>query len=77
MTINCLDYSTELDLIAFGTVHGQVCVLDSSTMSFVGQYDAHLTEVQQMYFYEKELQMLTMAVDGEVCLWDAQKMTIL
>lgn len=36
VTINCLDYSTELDIIAFGTVHGQICVLDSSTMSFVG-----------------------------------------
>ena len=36
VTINCLDYSTALDIIAFGTVHGQVCVLDSSTMSFVG-----------------------------------------
>ena len=71
VTINCLDYSTELDIIAFGTVHAQICVLDSSTMSFVGQYEAHSNEVQQIYFYEKELQLLTMSNDGEICLWDA------
>ena len=71
VTINCLDYSAELDLIAFGTVHGKVCVLDSSTMSFVGAYEAHPTEVQLLYFYEKQLQMLTLSNEGEVCLWDA------
>lgn len=40
-TINCVDYSADLYLIAFGGVHGQIGVLDSTTMSFIGMYDAH------------------------------------
>ena len=55
-TINCIDYSSELYLIAFGGVYGKIGVLDSTTMSFIGMYDAHgTTEVSAIYFYEKEL----------------------
>ena len=48
-----------------------------STMSFVALLDAHAAEVAQIFFYERELQMLTLTTDGEVSLWDAQKMSVL
>lgn len=71
VTIDCLDYSAALDLIAFGGIHGQVGVLDSNTLSFKGIYDAHQNEVFSLSFYDVQMIMITMSNDGEVALWDA------
>ena len=46
-------------------------------MSFIGTYDAHQGELSQLYFNKKELQMISVSNDGEIALWDAQKMSIL
>lgn len=47
-------------------------------MSFIGMFDAHSnTEVSAIYFYKKERQMISISIEGDCCLWDAQKMTIL
>jgi hypothetical protein len=40
-TVECLNYSPELNLIAFGGVQGKVGVLDATTVTFKGLYDAH------------------------------------
>ena len=40
-----MDYSPELDMIAFGGVHGKVGLIDCSTMSFVALLEAHSAEV--------------------------------
>ena len=77
VTIDCLDYSAALDLIAFGGIHGQVGVLDSNTLSFKGIYEAHQNEVFSLSFYDVQNIMLTMSIEGEVALWDAQKMQIM
>lgn len=71
ITIDCLDYSSKLDLIAFGGVTGDIGVIDSTTFSFKGIYKAHSCEVKSLYFYDQELQMITMSQEGEICLWDA------
>ncbi len=52
VTIDCLDYSEKLDLIAFGGIQGKVGVLDSTTLSFKGLHDAHLCEITSLYFYD-------------------------
>ena len=54
VTIDCLDYSSELDLIAFGGIQGKVGVLDSQTLSFKGLFDAHLCEVTGLYFHDAQ-----------------------
>jgi hypothetical protein len=77
VTIDCLDYSSALDLIAFGGVSGGVGVLDSTTLSFKGMYPAHLANVTALYFNDPELQMISMSQEGEIALWDAQKMSII
>lgn len=76
-TVDCLDYSKALDLIAFGGVSGSIGVLDSTTLSFKGLYPAHAGDVSALYFHDSELQMISMSVEGEIALWDAQKMTII
>ena len=45
VTINCLCYAANLDMIVFGTVLGKLGILDSSTMSFIGMFDSHPTEI--------------------------------
>jgi hypothetical protein len=51
-TIDCLDYSSKLDLIAFGGIQGKIGILDSTTLQFKGMYDAHLCEITGLYFYD-------------------------
>jgi WD40 repeat protein len=76
-TIDCLDYSEALDLIAFGGIQGKIGVLDSNTLIFKGLYEAHHCEVAAVYFYDKEKQLISLALDGVLSLWDAQKMQVL
>lgn len=45
VTIDCLDYSRELDLIAFGGIQGKIGILDSVTLSFKGIYEAFQCEI--------------------------------
>jgi len=66
-----VDYSSRLNLIAFGGVSGEIGVLDSTTFFFKGMYKAHPTEVAAIYFYDSECQMITIAKTGEVHIWDA------
>ena len=85
-TVECLNYSPELNLIAFGGVQGRVGVLDATTVTFKGLYDAHNPpsagrkgegqghEVQALYFHDKEKILISVARDSEIIMWDAQKM---
>lgn len=44
-------------------------------MSFIGMYDAHgNSEVSAIYFYKKERQMISISLEGDCAVWDAQKM---
>lgn len=53
-------------------------MLDSTTLDFIGMYDCHgNTEVTAIHFYKKERQMISISLEGDCALWDAQKMTIL
>jgi hypothetical protein len=70
-TIDCLDYSSKLDIIAFGGVSGEICVIESTTFSFKGLYTAHTSEVTSLYFDDTELQMISMSHHGDITLWDA------
>jgi hypothetical protein len=72
-----LDYSPALDLIAYGETHGKVGFLDSLTLKFKGLFDCHTQIVQQVNFFDSQLQMVSMSQEGEIALWDAQKLIVL
>ena len=76
VTINCLAFADNLDMIIFGTVLGKIGVLDSSTMSFIGIFDAHTTEIANLYYNKKEYQLISVSNIGDISLWDAQKMEV-
>ena len=63
-------------MIAFGGIQGKVGILDSITMQYKGLYDAHSSEVKSLSFNDSQSQMITISIEGEVALWNAQKMTI-
>jgi sporulation-control protein spo0M len=69
-TIDCLDYSPALSLIAFGSVQGKVGFVDSLTLMPRGYYEAHHREVHAVCFFDKELLLISLALDGEMILWD-------
>ena len=71
VSVECLDYSAKLDLIAFGGVSGHVVVLDSQTLSFKGKYRAAVSDVNALFFNDPELQMITVSLMGDVSVWDA------
>lgn len=75
-TVDCLDFSSQLDLIAFGGLHG-VGFLDSRTMRFKSLNQPHTTEVHGVHFFDSQLQLCSMSMDGEVALWDAQKLSVI
>lgn len=66
-----LDYSEALNYIAFGGSKGKIGVLDATTLTFKGIYNAHEDKVESIYFYDEELLLITVARDSEVILWDA------
>jgi hypothetical protein len=70
-TVECLNYSEALNLIGFGGVAGKIGILDSTTVTFKGLFEAHAVDVESIYFHDKELLMITVAKDSEMLLWDA------
>ena len=54
VTINCMAFASNLDMIIFGTQTGDIGVLDSSTMSFIGMFDAHTSEIMKLFYNKKE-----------------------
>lgn len=75
ITVDVIDYSKALDIIVFGGIQGKICVIDSITLIFKGMYDAHKnTEIVGLNFFDTQRELISLAIDGDVKLWDAQKM---
>ena len=72
-----MDFSPELDLLAFGGVQGRVGIVQTVTKDFSGIFQAHNHEVADIQFYDEQRQLLTISVKGVVCIWDAQKLELL
>lgn len=74
LTITALDYSSKTGLIAVGGVEGRVAVFDPSAKVLTATAKAHDAEVMDVYFYDKQMQLLTIAVDRSIMLWDSLKL---
>lgn len=53
-TIDCLDYSEELSIIAFGGVSGKMGILDGRTLLCNSLIDAHEAEIVGLNFYDSQ-----------------------
>jgi hypothetical protein len=61
-------------LIAFGGIQGEIGILDSDTLLPKGFHKAHNSEISNLYFYDKQSLLLSVGLDGDIAIWDAQKM---
>lgn len=74
ITITTFDYSAKAGLIAVGGVEGKIAVFDPSAKILTAQNKAHDSEVMDMYFYDKQMQLITVGVDRSIMLWDSLKL---
>ena len=50
--------------------------MDSTTLQFKGMYNAHKCEVTGLYFQDSQHYLISMSIEGEISVWDAQRMVI-
>lgn len=70
-TVDCMDYSEELSIIAIGGVSGKIGILDGRTLLCNALIDAHEAEIVGLNFFDSQRQLISIAKDGELKLWDA------
>jgi len=76
-SISCIAYSQDLDIIAYSGVQGKIFVLDQSTKYKIGQIEGHKQEVVMLRFFDKQRQLVSIAVNGQIGLWNAQKLSLI
>lgn len=74
VTINALDYSKRLKLIATGGVEGRLIIVDPGAKIITKEVKAHNAEIIDVYFYDAHYQIITIAIDRTVHLWDTNKL---
>ena len=73
-TILTFDYSKKAGLIACGGVEGQLLVLDPSAKLLTAQLQAHTSEILSIFFYDRQMQMVSVSIDRTIMLWDSLKL---
>lgn len=75
ITITTFDYSQKAGLIAVGGVDGRIAIFDPSAKILTAQTKAHEgSEVMDVYFYDKQMQLITIGIDRSIMLWDSLKL---
>lgn len=74
MSLTLLDFSEEMDMIAFAGGQGKFGALDATSKKKIGVVQAHSDEIVSIGFYDQQLQVITVSLTCQVGLWDAQKL---
>jgi WD40 repeat protein len=74
ITITTFDYSLKAGLIAVGGVEGKIAVFDPSAKILTAQAKGHESEVMDVYFFDKQMQLVTVGIDRSIMLWDSLKL---
>jgi len=74
ITINTFDYSVKSGLIAVGGVEGKIAVFDPSAKILTAQTKGHDSEIMDLYFYDKQMQLISVGTDRSIMLWDSLKL---
>ena len=73
-TISCFSYSKRAGLIAVGGVEGKLLLFDPSAKILTSWAQAHTCEIMDLYFYDKQMQLVSVGVGHTLCLWDSLKL---
>lgn len=57
-----------------GGVEGKLALFDPSAKILTQQTKAHDSEVMDVYFYDKQMQLITVGIDRSIMLWDSLKL---
>jgi hypothetical protein len=71
MSLTLLDYSEQMDMIAFAGGQGKLGALDATSKKRIGVVQAHPDEIVTIGFYDSQLQILTVSLTCQVAVWDA------
>ena len=74
ITITTFDYSSKAGLIAVGGVEGKIALFDPSAKILTAQAKGHEAEVMNVYFYDKQMQLITIGINRTMMLWDSLKL---
>lgn len=61
-------------MIATGGVEGRLVIIDPGAKIITNQAKAHNAEIIDVYFYDSHYQIITIAIDRTVHLWDSNKL---
>ena len=74
-TITTFDFSEATGFIACGGVEGKLLMFDPSARIMTGSCPkAHTSEIMEVYFYDKHMQLLSVSIDRNISLWDSLKL---
>lgn len=74
ITITTFDYSQSAGLIAVGGVEGKIAVFDPSAKILTATSKKHESEIMDIYFYDKQMQLVSVGIDRVIMLWDSLKL---
>ena len=72
--ITVFDVSTKLGLMATGGAEGIIILIDPYALGIINSVEAHQCEVLQIYIYEEQQQIISVARDRSIGLWDASRL---
>lgn len=72
-----MDYSETNGLLALGGTEGNIIILDSAALKVINSTEAHSSEILSLYFYDEQHQLISIAKNGAIVIWDTHKMEVL
>ena len=56
---------------------GNIIILDSAALKVINSAEAHSDEILSLYFYDEQHQLISIAKNGAIVIWDTHKMEVL
>lgn len=68
----CFDVSTKLGIMATGGTEGKLVLFDPYAFGVIGGIQAHHScAILKLFIYEDQQQIITVATDRTISIWDA------
>jgi WD40 repeat protein len=72
--ITVFDVSVKLGLMATGGAEGRLILIDPYALGIINGVEAHQSEILQLYIFDEQQQIITVAMDRSIGLWDASRL---
>jgi len=67
-------YSPRTGFIAVGGAEGKILLFDSSAKILSAHAQAHNTELLDLYFYDEQMQLISVSTERVIKVWDSLKL---